>query len=75
MGHMFNAFISSIFIRRQGRPFFAPVTKDDLADLKKLIESGKVTPVIGATYPIAKTPQAMAAIGAGHGRGKVVIKT
>ncbi len=72
-GRMVGAFISSIFIRRQGRPYFAPVTKDDLADLKGLIESGKVTPVIGETYSLAETPAAMAAIGAGHSRGKVII--
>jgi NADPH:quinone reductase-like Zn-dependent oxidoreductase len=73
VGRMLNALISSIFIRRQGRPYFAPVTKHDLADLKDLIESGKVTPVIGETYPLAETPVAIAAIGAGHSRGKVII--
>jgi NADPH:quinone reductase-like Zn-dependent oxidoreductase len=73
VGRMFNALISSIFIRRQGRPYFAPVTKDDLEELKELIEAGKVAPVIGEAYSLAETPAAMAAIGAGHSRGKVII--
>ncbi len=74
VGRMLNAFVSSIFIRRQGRPYFAPVTTKDLTDLKELIESGKVAPVIGDTYPLADTAEAMAAIGAGHSRGKVIIR-
>ena len=73
MGRMLSAFVASIFIRRQGRPFFAPVKKDDLADLAALIESGKVAPVIGNTYDLPETPTAMAEIGAGHSRGKIVI--
>jgi NADPH:quinone reductase-like Zn-dependent oxidoreductase len=38
-----------------------------------LIEAGKLTPVIGSTFPLIETPQAMAYIGEGHARGKVVI--
>jgi NADPH:quinone reductase-like Zn-dependent oxidoreductase len=41
--------------------------------LKELLESGKVTPVIGSTYPLSQTPEAMAYFGEGHARGKVVI--
>jgi len=74
VGRMLNAFVTSIFIRRQGRPYFASVTTKDLADLKELIESGRVTPVIGETYSLAEVPAALAAIGAGHSRGKVVIR-
>ena len=73
VGRMLNAFVSSLFIRKQGRPFFAPVKKGDLDDLATLIESGDVTPVIGETYQLAETPAAMAEIGAGHSKGKVLI--
>lgn len=74
MGRMLNAFVSSFFVRRQGRPYFAPVTKKDLVDLKHLIESEKLAPVIGETYPLSEAPVAMADIGAGHSRGKVIIR-
>ncbi len=73
MGRMVRALVSSLFIRTQGRPYFAPVKKADLVDLAALIESGDLAPVIGETYALEQTPAAMAAIGAGHSRGKVII--
>jgi NADPH:quinone reductase-like Zn-dependent oxidoreductase len=45
----------------------------DLVDLTELIDSGKVTPVIDRTYPLAETPAALRHIETGHARGKVVI--
>jgi NADPH:quinone reductase-like Zn-dependent oxidoreductase len=47
--------------------------QNDLLILKDLMESGKVTPVVGRTYPLARTAEAMACFGEGHARGKVVI--
>jgi NADPH:quinone reductase-like Zn-dependent oxidoreductase len=47
--------------------------QSDLLVLKDLMESGKVTPVVGRTYPLARTAEAMACFGEGHARGKVVI--
>jgi NADPH:quinone reductase-like Zn-dependent oxidoreductase len=35
--------------------------------------SGEVEPVIGRTYPLEQTPEALAHVGTGHARGKVVI--
>lgn len=74
VGRMLAAFVSSLFIRKQGRPFFAPVKKENLADLAALVESGAVKPVIGNTYELAETPSAMAEVGAGHSRGKIAIR-
>jgi NADPH:quinone reductase-like Zn-dependent oxidoreductase len=53
--------------------FLMSTTHEDLVALKELIESGKVTPVIGRTYPLAETAQAIGHVGAGHARGKVAI--
>lgn len=72
-GRMIGGLVSSLFLRRQGRPYFAPVKKNGLTALKELVEAGDVTPVIGETYPLEATPAAMAAIGAGHSRGKIII--
>jgi NADPH:quinone reductase-like Zn-dependent oxidoreductase len=47
--------------------------QEDLLVLKELMESGKVTPVVGATYPLDRLPEALRHFGAGHARGKVVI--
>ena len=41
--------------------------------LKELIESGKVTPVIDRTYPLAETGKALRYLETGHAHGKVVI--
>jgi NADPH:quinone reductase-like Zn-dependent oxidoreductase len=41
--------------------------------LKELLESGKVKPVIGKTYPLSRTAEAIDYFGAGHALGKVVI--
>jgi NADPH:quinone reductase-like Zn-dependent oxidoreductase len=45
----------------------------DLLVLNELIESGKVTPVIDKTYPLAEVPEAIRYLEGGHARGKVVI--
>jgi NADPH:quinone reductase-like Zn-dependent oxidoreductase len=45
----------------------------DLLVLKELMDSGKVRPVVGAIYPLERTPEALRHFGEGHARGKVVI--
>ena len=73
MGYILKAFFLSMFLRQQGRPFVAFIKNKDLIDLKELLESGKVSPVIDRSYSLSETPEAMAYIGKGHARGKVVI--
>lgn len=46
---------------------------DDLTALAGLVESGKVSPVIERTYPLAELPAALRSFEHGHTRGKVVI--
>jgi NADPH:quinone reductase-like Zn-dependent oxidoreductase len=57
---------------RMRAPTMAP-NPADLAALADLIESGKVTPVIDRTYPLAQAPEALRHFGQGHTRGKIVI--
>jgi NADPH:quinone reductase-like Zn-dependent oxidoreductase len=47
--------------------------REDLLELKELIEAGKVTPVIDRTYPLREVPEAIRYLEQGHARGKVVI--
>jgi NADPH:quinone reductase-like Zn-dependent oxidoreductase len=48
--------------------------QDDLQTLRELIEAGKVTPVIGRTYPLAEVPEAIRQMVEGRGGGgKIVI--
>lgn len=53
--------------------FLVSMTHDDLVVLKDLIEAGKVTPVIGKTYPLSRAGEALDRMGDGHAQGKVVI--
>ena len=73
LGRMAAAAALSVFNPNQGRPFYAPVRKQDLLDLKDLIEAGRITPIIGKSYPLAQTAEAMDYVGGGHARGKVAI--
>jgi NADPH:quinone reductase-like Zn-dependent oxidoreductase len=45
----------------------------DLLFLKELMESGKLTPIVGRTYPLSRTREAISYFGEGHAEGKVVI--
>ncbi len=73
LGRPAAAFVLSLFVRQQGRPFVSLPNKEDLAALKELAEAGKVTPVIDRAYPLRQTPEAMAHVGEGHAQGKTII--
>ena len=55
LGRVFKMFVSSLFVRQQGRPFVSLPNNEDLVVLKELVDSGKVTPVIDRTYSLART--------------------
>jgi len=48
-------------------------TKEHLEVLKKLLEDGKVVPVIDRRYPLSELAEAIGYVETGHARGKVVI--
>jgi NADPH:quinone reductase-like Zn-dependent oxidoreductase len=73
LDHFAAAFVSSLFVPQQGRPFASLPNKEDLTTLQELAEAGKITPVIDRTYPLSQTPEAMAHVGEGHAQGKTVI--
>jgi NADPH:quinone reductase-like Zn-dependent oxidoreductase len=45
----------------------------DLLVIRKLLENGKIKPVIDQTFPFSKTAEAFQYFEKGHARGKVVI--
>jgi NADPH:quinone reductase-like Zn-dependent oxidoreductase len=63
----------SLFVSQQIRVCNESPNVPDLIALGALVESGKVTPVIGKAYPLSQTPDAIRHFGEGHARGKVVI--
>ncbi|UCF29672.1 MAG: zinc-binding dehydrogenase, partial [Chloroflexota bacterium] len=44
-----------------------------LQDLKELLETGKIKPVIDRSYTLSEVPEALRYYGKGHTRGKVII--
>lgn len=47
--------------------------KEDLVFVQKLLESGKVVPVIDKCYPLSETAEAIGYLETGRARGKIVI--
>ena len=73
LGNLIKAHLSAFFVRQQGRPAIKFQNPADLAALKTLVETGKVVPVLDATYPLRDASRAVGHVGAGHARGTVVI--
>ena len=61
------------FGSKKMRSLSAKANKNDLEFLAKLLEDGKVKPVIDRRYSLDKTSEAMNYLSEGHSHGKVVI--
>ena len=70
---MLGAATSTVFSRRRARLAAQAWRPDDLLTLGEWIEAGTVSPVIERTYPLSEAPDAVAYMGEGRARGKVVI--
>jgi NADPH:quinone reductase-like Zn-dependent oxidoreductase len=68
-----RALALSPFVSQKLGTFVASENHEDMLVLKELIESGKLTPVIGRTYPLSDVPEAIRHLEEGHAKGKVVI--
>jgi NADPH:quinone reductase-like Zn-dependent oxidoreductase len=73
MVRLIKPLVLSPFSRQKLRRYLSSPDHQDLTVLKELVESGKLKPVIGKTYPLAEVPAALRHIEGGHARGKVVI--
>jgi len=51
----------------------ARINQEDLAFLRRLLETGSIVPVIERCYPLRETAEALRYLGEGHARGKIVI--
>ena len=64
----------SPFMSQMPTPNFSmPDKKNQMVILKKLMESGKLTPVIDRTYSLGEVPEAIKHLEVGHAHGKVII--
>lgn len=58
---------------RRAVKFLAKLNREDLRFLGDLVAEGRVKPVIDRRYSLDKVPDALAYLGEGHARGKIVI--
>lgn len=73
MERLLRAILLSPFV---GQRLLGVISTERAADydtLSNLIETGKLTPVIDRSFPLAEAPQAIAYVQSAHSRGKVTI--
>ena len=70
---MGRAWVTSPFVGQQLRTFLSTPNEEDLDALVDLVDSGKVVPVIGNTYPLGDAAEALRTVAGGHAEGKVVV--
>ncbi|MFK0254261.1 NAD(P)-dependent alcohol dehydrogenase [Streptomyces sp. NPDC090445] len=63
----------SPFVRQRLAMLVAKTRRADLEALNALVEAGRMTPVVGAAYPLADVPEAVRRLAAGQARGKTAI--
>jgi NADPH:quinone reductase-like Zn-dependent oxidoreductase len=63
----------SPFVRQLPGPPKRPDSRERLALLTELIESGKLVPVVDRTFPLAEVPAAIRYLAEGRVRGKIVV--
>ncbi len=69
----FLSFIGSLTREDRNLRLVAEGPNKGLADLKELMETGKLIPVIDRTYQLSEVPEALRYFGEGHHKGKIVI--
>jgi NADPH:quinone reductase-like Zn-dependent oxidoreductase len=72
-GRTVRATLLSPFVRQRLRPLISKPNGADLAVLAELMESGRVTPLVGAGYPLRDAAEAVGLVGAGRSSGKTVV--
>lgn len=72
--HFFRLVAMSPFVKQLPKPNFKLPSKQELmGQLAELLEAGKLTPVIGRTYPLDQAPAAIQRLAAGDIVGKIII--
>ena len=79
-GHVFGpiaglleAVVVNLFVSQRLRPLPSKPKREELLTVTELIESGKLTPIVDRTYPLADTAEGLRYVEQGHARGKVVV--
>jgi NADPH:quinone reductase-like Zn-dependent oxidoreductase len=72
-GRTVRAMLLSPFVRQRLRSLISSPNHDDLVELSELIDAGRVTPAVGATFALGDAAEAIGRVGAGQGSGKTVV--
>ncbi|MGH3017546.1 MAG: NAD(P)-dependent alcohol dehydrogenase [Gaiellaceae bacterium] len=73
IGHLVRMRLAGMLRSQKVKFFIAKITKEDLAVLQELLDSGKVKTVIDRTFELTQVDDALRYLGEGHARGKIVI--
>jgi len=73
VGLIFRGQLLSRFVRHRLLVLNAMPSRDNLAALRELAESGKVVPVIDRTYPLSEAREAIRYLEVEHARAKVAV--
>lgn len=73
LGRQMRALTISPFLRPRLTMFITKQRRTDLETLAELIEAGKLTPHVGAAFPLSRVPDALRSFEAGQARGKIAI--
>ena len=68
-----RATLLSPFVRQKLGTWISTERKEDLEELRQLLEAGKITPVVDRTFPLREVAGAIRYLRDGRARGKVVI--
>ena len=72
--------IAGTILKSKGRSqklkfFVAKINRDDLGFLAELLEAGRIRAVVERTYPLDEAADALAYLGKGHAKAKLVLTT
>lgn len=73
LGRQSAAMALSPFVRQRLTMFVAKQRYKDMEELAALIEAGRVTPAVDATYALEDVAEALGRLGSGQVRGKIAI--
>ena len=73
VGNIVRAVVVNGVVRQRLKPFIAKPTREDLLTLTGYVEDGKLTSVVGETYPLAEAAKGLRIVEQGHARGKIVL--
>ena len=73
LSHVIRMRLGGMLRSQKVKFFVAKITKEDLAVMQELLDSGQVKSIIDKTYELSKVDDALRYLGEGHARGKIVI--